>query len=71
MLPHPDLPGWVRKALLCAVLCLIAVTSDSMRHHGLYPARLLCPQAPLGIIQGRILVWVAMPFSRGSSQPRD
>ena len=29
MLPHPDLPGWVRKALLCAVLCLIAVTSDS------------------------------------------
>ena len=30
-------------------------------------------QAPLsmGILQARILEWVAMPFSRGSSQPRD
>ena len=30
-------------------------------------------QAPLsmGILQGRILEWVAMPASRGSSQPRD
>ena len=24
-----------------------------------------------GILQTRILEWVAMPFSRGSSQPRD
>jgi len=24
-----------------------------------------------GIIQGRILEWVAIPFSRGSSRPRD
>ena len=31
------------------------------------------PQAPLvhGILQARILKWVAMPFSRGSSRPRD
>ena len=30
-------------------------------------------QAPLstGILQARILEWVVMPFSRGSSQPRD
>ena len=30
-------------------------------------------QAPLsvGILQAKILEWVAMPFSRGSSQPRD
>ena len=30
-------------------------------------------QAPLslGILQARILEWVAMPSSRGSSQPRD
>jgi len=29
--------------------------------------------APLsmGILQARILEWIAMPFSRGSSQPRD
>jgi len=25
----------------------------------------------LGILQARILEWVAMPFSRGSFQPRD
>ena len=24
-----------------------------------------------GILQARILAWVAFPFSRGSSQPRD
>ena len=24
-----------------------------------------------GILQARILEWVAVPFSRGSSQPRD
>ena len=29
-------------------------------------------QAPLhGILKARVLVWVAMPFSRGSSPPRD
>ena len=33
----------------------------------------VAPQAPLsmGILQARILEWVAMPSSRGSSQPRD
>ena len=25
----------------------------------------------LGILQARLLEWVALPFSRGSSQPRD
>jgi len=25
----------------------------------------------MGILQARILEWVAMPFFRGSSQPRD
>ena len=33
----------------------------------------VAPQAPLsmGILQARILEWVAMLSSRGSSQPRD
>ena len=35
--------------------------------HGLYPGSLLCPRDS----QARILEWVAMPSSRGSSQPRD
>ena len=33
----------------------------------------VAPQAPLsiGILQARILEWVAMPFRRGSCRPRD
>ena len=40
----------------------------TLRPHGL-----IACQAPLsmGILQARILEWVAMPSSRGSSQPRD
>ena len=36
-----------------------SVVSDSLWLHG------------LGILQARIMEWVAFPFSRGSSQPRD
>ena len=43
-----------------------SVVSDSLQPHGLYPPG---PSAH-GILQARILEWVAMPFSRGSSQPR-
>ena len=39
------------------------VMSDSLRPHGLLTVQ--------GILQARILEWVAFPFSRGSSQPRD
>ena len=44
---------------------LVAVVSDSLWT--------VARQAPLsvGILQARILEWVAMPSSRGSSQPRD
>ena len=38
-----------------------SVMSNSLQHHGLAH----------GILQARILEWVALPFSRGSSQPRD
>ena len=42
------------------------VLSDSLQPYGLYLARLLCPwDSP-----GRTLEWVAMPSSRGSSQPQ-
>ena len=37
--------------------------SHSLQPHGLYIVH--------GILQARILDWVAFPFSRGSSQPRD
>ena len=40
----------------------VSVVSDSLRPHGLYIP---------GILQARILEWVALPFSRGSLQPKD
>ena len=43
-----------------------SVVSDSLPPHGLQPARLLVH----GILQARILEWVAILCSRGSSQPR-
>ena len=42
--------------------------SDSLQPHGPEAARLFCPW---GSLQARILQWVAMPSSRGSSRPRD
>ena len=53
---HP--PGQVLVAQLCLTLC------DPM--DGSPPG-----SSVLGILQARILKWVAIPFSRGSSQPRD
>ena len=41
----------------------LSVLSDSLWPHGLYTVS--------GILQARILEWVAVPFSRRSSQPRD
>ena len=42
------------------------VVSDSLQHYGLQPTR----SSVHGILQARILAWVAIPFSRGSSWPR-
>ena len=49
---------------VCVCVCVCSVISDSLWPHGL--ARLLCP----GIFPARVLKWVAMPSSRGSSPPR-
>ena len=57
MLPH---------ALRAMDACQVAsVVSDSVRPCGPQPTMLLCPW----ILQVRILEWVAMPSSRGSSDP--
>ena len=44
-----------------------SVVSDSLWPHGLWPNS----SSVCGISQARILQWVAIPFSRGSSRPRD
>ena len=45
----------------------------SVVSHSLWPPWAVARQAPLslGILQARTLEWVAIPFSRGSSQLRD
>ena len=52
----------------CMHGCSVAsVMSNSLRPHGLYP-----PGSSVhGILQVRILEWITIPFSRGSSWPRD
>ena len=51
----------------CYCSCLISVVFDSVQPNGLQPTRL-----PFhGILQERILEWVALTSSRGSSQHRD
>ena len=47
--------------------------NHSVLSNSLWPPWTAACQAPLsmGILQARILEWVAMPSSRGSSQPRD
>ena len=44
-----------------------SVVSDSVQPHRQQSTRLPVP----GILQARTLEWVAIPSSRGSSQPRD
>ena len=53
---------------VCVCACMLAsVMSNSLQPYGLQPVRL-----PIhGIVQARLLEWVVMPFSRGSSQPTD
>ena len=58
---------------MCVCVCACArarccsVTSDSWQPHRLQPAS----SSVRGILQARILEWVAISSSRGSSRPRD
>ena len=62
-----------RRWALCVYVCVFvdgvqSVMSDSLQPHGLYSP----PASSVhGISQARILEWVTISFSRGSSQPRD
>ena len=58
-------PSWLSSIPVCACVDESeshSVVSNSLSLHGLYTVR--------GILQARILEWVAVPFSRGSSQPK-
>ena len=66
---HPFKPWAGLCVCVCVCVCMLScsVASNSLRPHGLLPVRLLC----YGILQARILVWLAVPCSRGYSRPRD
>ena len=53
---------------ICAVLCLVSQSCPTLWDPMDYspPRSSVC-----GIVQARILEWVSMPSTRGSSQPRD
>ena len=59
---------------VCVCVCIYAVcfVAQSVMSNSVIPWT-VAHQAPLSmeILQARILEWVAMPSSRGSSQPRD
>ena len=58
----------------CVCVCVCVCVLSHFSHIQLFATlwTVTC-QAPLsmGILQTRTLEWIAMPFSRGSSQPRD
>ena len=47
--------------------CVCSVVSSSLGPHGLQPGRFSVSE----IFQARVLTWVAISYSRGSSRPRD
>ena len=57
------------EVCVCVCVCMLSclVVSDTLRPPGLKPAKLLCPWD----FPARILEWVAISSSRGSSRPRD
>ena len=52
---------------VCVCVCALSVMPDSLQPHRLYPPS----SSDDRIFQSRILEWVAISFSRGSSRPRN
>ena len=59
---------WGSLSIICAVLCLVTQSCPTLYN----PMDGSPPGSSVhGILQARILEWVAIPSSRGSSPPRD
>ena len=53
-------------------LTILCIHAKSLQSDSLQPYGLSLPGSSVhGILQARILAWVAMPYTRGSSRPRD
>ena len=60
--------GLAQSHNTCVCLCFVVQSCPTLCH----PMECSPPGSSVhGILQARILEWVAVPFSRGSSQPRD
>ena len=61
---HAEVGGVMEYCGVCLVtqLCVTLCNPGTVAHHALLF---------MGILQARILEWVAMTSSRGSSQPKD
>ena len=69
-LPSHSGPHCVLSRVHCAVqYVLIEIESENRSLVSTFCDPMACTVH--GILQARILEWVAFPFSRGSSQPRD
>ncbi|CAI9170332.1 unnamed protein product [Rangifer tarandus platyrhynchus] len=76
-------PAYLRLLIFLLAMLIPACASSSLAFHMMYSVRVkvkslsrvrLCDPTDYtvqGILQARILEWVAFPFSRGSSQPWD
>ena len=68
---------YIQEAYIVLNFCLLSSLYCAMPRCSVLPDSVtpwtVAPHASLsmGILQARILEWVAMPFSRGSFQPRD
>ena len=63
---HQTLGGVCLCVCVCVCVCVLVAQLCLQTHGTSLPG-----SSVHGILQARILDWVAIPFSRGSSQPRD
>ena len=67
-----DLIWFIICTLCCVCVCVCVCVSCSVVSHSATPMDYSPPGFSVhGVLQARILEWVATAFSRGSSQPRD
>ena len=67
LVPKSTCKQWSTKIMLSSAIKMTASDSHSVVSDSLW----LMDYIVHGILQARILEWIAVPFSRGSSQPRD
>ena len=73
VIAHWSVSKWLHCSPYQMILIADTLSGWKWKWESLSPVRLFCNPMDYmvhGILQARILEWVAFPFSRGSSQPR-